>query len=70
MPPGYSAADFYYLLPELIVTLGAIAVLAVDVLLPRRETTDPEAIPAADRVMMWLSIATVVGAGIALLAAS
>ncbi len=49
MPPGFSAADFYYLLPELIVTLGAIVVLVADVFLPRRASGDPEAIPAADR---------------------
>ena len=45
MPPGFSAADFYYLLPELIVTLGAIVVLVADVFLPRRASGDPDAIP-------------------------
>jgi len=66
MPPGFSAADFYYLLPELIVTLGAIGVLVADVFLPRRASGDPEAIPAADRLLMWLSLATIVAAGVAL----
>jgi NADH-quinone oxidoreductase subunit N len=69
MPPGFSATDFYYLLPELIVTAGAIVVLALDVLLPRRLSDDAGAIPAADRVLMWLSIATVLAAGAALMPA-
>jgi NADH-quinone oxidoreductase subunit N len=37
MPAGFTAADFYYLLPELLLTGGALLVLLVDVLLPRRE---------------------------------
>jgi NADH-quinone oxidoreductase subunit N len=35
MPPGLSASDFYYILPELVLTAGALAVLIVDVLLPK-----------------------------------
>ncbi len=37
MPAGFTVADFYYLLPELLLTGGALLVLVVDVLLPRRE---------------------------------
>lgn len=37
MPAGFTAADFYYLLPELLLTGGALLVLVVDLLLPRRE---------------------------------
>lgn len=37
MPAGFTAADFYYLLPELLLTGGALLVLIVDVLFPRRE---------------------------------
>ena len=33
---GYSAADFYYLLPELILTGGALLVLLVNLVVPRR----------------------------------
>jgi NADH-quinone oxidoreductase subunit N len=36
MPPGFSSADFYYLLPELIVTGGALLLLAVDAVWPKR----------------------------------
>ena len=35
MPPGVSAADFYYILPELVLTAGALLVLIADLLLPR-----------------------------------
>ncbi len=35
MPPGISTSDFYYILPELVLTGGALLVLIADVLLPR-----------------------------------
>ena len=35
MPPGISLSDFYYILPELVLTAGALIVLIADVLLPR-----------------------------------
>src|SRR5881394_3309271 len=35
MPPGLSLSDFYYILPELVLTGGALLVLVVDVLLPK-----------------------------------
>jgi NADH-quinone oxidoreductase subunit N len=35
MPPGLSTSDFYYILPELVLTAGALVVLIADVLLPR-----------------------------------
>ena len=34
MPPGLSTSDFYYILPELVLTGGALLVLIADVLLP------------------------------------
>jgi NADH-quinone oxidoreductase subunit N len=36
MPQGLSTSDFYYILPELVLTAGALLVLIADVLLPRR----------------------------------
>ena len=36
MPAGLSASDFYYILPELVLTGGALLVLVADVLLPKR----------------------------------
>src|SRR5215467_65641 len=35
MPPGISTSDFYYILPELVITAGALLVLVADVVLPR-----------------------------------
>ena len=35
MPPGIDLSDFYYILPELVLTAGALIVLVADVLLPR-----------------------------------
>src|SRR5215510_11468893 len=35
MPPGVSTSDFYYILPELILTGGALLVLVADVLISR-----------------------------------
>src|SRR5215467_5085180 len=35
MPAGLSTSDFYYILPELVITAGALLVLIADVLLPR-----------------------------------
>jgi len=36
MPPGVSISDFYYILPELVLTTGALILLIADVMLPRR----------------------------------
>src|SRR5438034_544504 len=35
MPQGISTSDFYYILPELVLTAGALVLLIVDVLLPK-----------------------------------
>ena len=35
MPAGLSASDFFYLLPELVLTVGALVVLGADLLVPR-----------------------------------
>src|SRR5471030_2819064 len=35
MPPGVSLSDFYYILPELVLTGGALLVLIADVLMPK-----------------------------------
>jgi NADH-quinone oxidoreductase subunit N len=36
MPPGISFIDFYYILPEIVLTGGALLVLVADVLLPKQ----------------------------------
>ena len=35
MPPGVSLSDFYYILPELVLTGGALLVLIADVQIGR-----------------------------------
>jgi NADH-quinone oxidoreductase subunit N len=45
MPPGISLSDFYYILPEIVITAGSLAVLVADVLMPRR-----------GRVLMWVTV--------------
>jgi NADH-quinone oxidoreductase subunit N len=57
MPPGLTWRDFYYLLPELILTAGACLVLVLDVLLPSRR-----------RALAWVTIAVLAGAGVSLIA--
>ena len=46
MPEGLLLSDFYYILPELVITAGSLAVLVADVLLPRRS-------PA----LLWVTVA-------------
>ena len=57
MPPGLTWRDFYYLLPELILTAGACLVLVLDVLLASRR-----------RALAWVTIAVLAAAGASLLA--
>jgi NADH-quinone oxidoreductase subunit N len=55
MPPGYSSADFYYLLPELVLTGGALLVIVLDVLLPK----------AWDRALAWVAVLVIAASGAA-----
>lgn len=57
MPPGFSSADFYHLLPELVLTVGALSLLVVDVLLPR----------ARRGVLPWLTVGILAACGAALM---
>src|SRR6476659_6876325 len=52
MPPGISASDFYYILPELVITAGALLVLIADVALPRSGRT-------THAVLAWLTLAVI-----------
>jgi NADH-quinone oxidoreductase subunit N len=36
MPPGYSWSDFYFLLPEIVLTVGLLLVLVGDIVTPRQ----------------------------------
>ena len=56
MPPGLSTSDFYYLLPELVLTAGALVVLVADVLLPR-----------GSRVLSWVTLLAIAATAVSLL---
>jgi NADH-quinone oxidoreductase subunit N len=56
MPAGISTADFYYILPELVLTVGALVVLISDVLLPRGSKT-----------LVWITMAAIVATMLSLL---
>ena len=58
MPPGFSSADFYYLLPELVLAAGSLLLLVVDVTMPR----------AWERLLSWVTVAVLAGTGVALIA--
>ena len=47
MPEGFSALDFYYILPELVLTGGAMLLLLLTVLVPRRDT-----------LLLWTALVT------------
>src|SRR5438034_5891679 len=49
MPPGLSTSDFYYILPELVLTGGALLVLVADVLLPKRSNV----------ALAWVTLAAI-----------
>jgi NADH-quinone oxidoreductase subunit N len=46
MPAGISLSDFYYILPEIVLTAGSLVVLVADVLLPR-----------GSRALVWITLA-------------
>jgi NADH-quinone oxidoreductase subunit N len=56
MPAGYTPQDFVFLLPEIVLTAGALLVLAVDVLLARRH----------EGVVLGLALAVLAATGAAL----
>jgi NADH-quinone oxidoreductase subunit N len=72
MPSGFSSADFFYLLPELIVISGALLVLAVDIVLPAqsRMSPTPDVASVSDHILLWVALGTFVAAGIALVPAA
>ena len=55
MPAGFSGLDFYYILPELVLTGGALLVLLLSVIVPRR-----------DSVLLGVTLATLAATAAAL----
>ena len=56
---GFSPSDFYYILPELIITGGALLLLVVNVIMPQRQSA-----------LLGISLITLFAGGMALLSLS
>ena len=56
-PAGLSSRDFYYLLPELVLTAGACLLLVVDVVVPRSR-----------RLLAWVTVGVLASAALSLMA--
>jgi NADH-quinone oxidoreductase subunit N len=57
MPPGFSVADFYYLLPELVLTGGSLLLLGVDAFTRGVHR----------RLLMWVAMSVLIATGLALI---
>src|SRR5215203_4540263 len=55
MPPGVSLSDFYYILPEIVLTAGALVLLVVDVLLPK-----------GSRALTWVTMGVLLATALSL----
>ena len=69
MPAGFTVDDFYYILPEIILTAGALLLLIVDVLLPKRDTavfgvTMATLLATAAAVLSFAGVNTTASAGL------
>jgi NADH-quinone oxidoreductase subunit N len=67
MPPGFSSADVVYLLPELVVSAGAVVVLLLDLILRRSLPPDADRPAKADHLLAGVTVATLAAAVVALL---
>ena len=56
MPPGIALSDFYYILPEIVLTAGALILLVADVLLPR-----------GSKILTWVAIVALGATALSLL---
>ena len=56
MPAGINLSDFYYLLPEIVLTIGALLLLLADLLVPRDKQS----------ILAWVTLAVLGATAIAL----
>ena len=56
MPPGINLSDFYYLLPEIVLTTGALLLLLVDLMTPRDKQS----------ILAWVTLAILGATAVAL----
>ena len=57
MPPGINLSDFYYLLPEIVLTTGALGLLLADLLVPRDRQS----------ILAWVTLAVLGATAVALI---
>ena len=57
MPPGINLSDFYYLLPEIVLTIGALGLLLVDLVTPRDKQS----------ILAWVTLAVLGATAVALI---
>src|SRR5579884_695591 len=71
MPAGLSARDFFYLLPELVLTAGALVLLVADVLMPSagslRGAASPLARSRANKALAAVALLAIAATAAALL---
>ena len=56
MPPGINLSDFYYLLPEIVLTAGALVLLIADLMVPRGRQS----------ILAWVTLAVLGATAVAL----
>ena len=56
MPAGIALSDFYYILPEIVLTVGALVLLLADLIVPRDKQS----------VLAWVALAALAATGAAL----
>ncbi len=56
MPAGINLSDFFYILPEIVLTVGALALLLADLLVPRDRQT----------ILAWVTLAVLGATAVAL----
>ena len=56
MPAGINLSDFYYLLPEIVLTVGALLLLLADLMVPRDRQS----------ILAWVTLAVLGATAVAL----
>ena len=57
MPPGINLSDFYYLLPEIVLTAGSLLLLLADLMVPRNRQS----------ILAWVALAVLGATALALI---
>ena len=57
MPPGINLSDFYYLMPEIVLTTGALLLLLADLMTPRDKQS----------ILAWVTLGVLGATAVALI---